>query len=457
MKKFYSFLFAAVALVGFAACNSDSTEDQPAPAGAEKLSFKANIDTTKTGLELDENNHNKTTWCKGDVVVIENFEFVCGDDLVTFTCTQTGCTSLLNKEVEAVYSNKKDGKIDSKAGVHGALLKATGELTAEGASFNFAVQNAFLKFTTTGTVTLKADKEIFSTGKELTIEGENKEAVYVAINPLGDVKLSCESFGKEVKPETDVKLDVKKIYNLGNLEAAVFKVYVIPQPGTAYAKWEKVNLYTWVNNVIGLKWPGEDITGNTEEINGYTYYYFEYPAEYLGQIVNVIVNNGSSQTDDILLGELNTNYYVVYSPIINTQVSTTAPAAGSIEEYVAPKNLDPKPDTVTLYLKTTWGWTNWALYAWGGNGTWGDFNKWPGKAKEYDQVIEGVTYKAWDIPESCVGQTGTEVIVTGKENGDKQTKDTPVTFTAGKDVFVEITGWDGTANKASMAVINGPY
>lgn len=242
------------------------------------------------------------------------------------------------------------------------------------------------------------------------------------------------------------------------MEAPVFKVYVIAQPGTAYAKWEKVNLYTWVEGGVGLSWPGQDITANKETINGYTYNYFEYPAEYVGNTVNVIANNGTDQTEDIELGVLNTNYYVVYSPLIETQVTTIAPAAGSIEEYEAPANLDPKPETTTLYLKTTWGWSDWALYAWGGSGSWGSFNTWPGKAKEYDQIIEGVTYKAWDIPASCVGQTGTKVIVTGKEwSNTKQTKDTSVTFVEGKDVFVEITSWDSSVEKASMAVINGPY
>lgn len=213
--------------------------------------------------------------------------------------------------------------------------------------------------------------------------------------------------------------------------------YEIPVPAKFYVvnngNWSSLNLYAWDaddKHFLG-DWPG---TAMTQEGTS-NKYYVEIPADYVGKTFNYIVNGGGNQTGDLTVENFTDGY-----------------------TYEIPGVADPKPETVTLYLKTDWGWTDWALYAWGGSGTWGDFNKWPGKAMEDTATIGGVTYKAWDIPASCVGQSGIQVIVTGKENGGtKQTKDTPVTFTSGKDVFVEITGWDSSVNKANLTVLTSPY
>ena len=202
MKKFYSFLFAAVALVGFAACNSDSTEE-PAPAGVEKVSFKANIENTKTGLDAE----NKTTWVAGDVVKVNGFNFICEDDLTTFTCTETGC-SALEKETSltAVYNEA----IDSTKGTAGAKLVGEGNLT-DGISFQ--IKSAFLKFTTTGAVTLKG-AGLFSTGDTFEVT-EAVTDMYVAINPA-ETTLSYEIDGETCK-EVTKEFVAGKIYNLGEL------------------------------------------------------------------------------------------------------------------------------------------------------------------------------------------------------------------------------------------------
>ena len=205
MKKFYSFLFAAVALVGFAACNSDSTEDQPTPAGVEKVSFKANIDTTKTDL-----NGLQTVWCEGDEVVVdEKYTFICEDDLTTFTCTQTGCSELLEKEsVTAVYNKE----IDSTTGTAGAKLVGEGNLKN---GISFQIESAFLKFTTTGAVTLKGTIGLFS-AESVTIAEAGEH--YVAINP-GEATLSYEIEGYKCK-EVTMEFAAGMIYKLGEFTPA---------------------------------------------------------------------------------------------------------------------------------------------------------------------------------------------------------------------------------------------
>lgn len=456
MKKFYSFLLAAVALVGFAACNQDFTADIT-PESGEMVSFKATIaDETRVGLD-----GLKTIWVAGDEVKVDGYTFICQSDLQTFLCTEVGCSELLEegRTVEAVYAANFDlsgeGVIDSTKGTEGAVLKANGSLTD--GTLSFQIQSAFLKFTTTSSnVVLNTANgdELFS---HLPINVDALTAAedgsyYVAINPVS-ATLSYSIDGVKYKEITKT-FEAGKIYNLGTL-APIYNVYVLPQPKSAISKWTKFNLYTWVEGGVNNTWPGADITANTKEINGYTYYTYQYDVKYNGQVVNIILNNGSDQTSDIKLGELNTDYYVVVNSLSEYAVYTTAPAAGSVPEAKLVE--DPKPDTVSLYLKTTWGWTNWALYAWGGSGSWGAFNSWPGSSK-YDATIDGVTYKAWDIPASCVGQTGTKIIVTGKENGQtKQSVDFPVSFKAGEDVFIEISSWNGTLNKCELKTIASPY
>lgn len=132
-----------------------------------------------------------------------------------------------------------------------------------------------------------------------------------------------------------------------------YKVYVMAQPKSSYASWTKVNIYTWYKEGgkdTGIEWPGEDSTSKTAVINGYTYNYYEYPATWNGKDVYVIANNGSAQTADIHLGTLDKDYYVVYSAAIG-DVYTTAPAAGSIEEYKEPEVAN------MYYLKPNSNWT----------------------------------------------------------------------------------------------------
>ncbi len=242
MKKFYSFLFAAVALVGFAACNSDSTEE-PAPAGVEKVSFKANIEETKTGL-VD----NKTVWADGDNVTVANdevgsFVFTYKEETKTFDCEAEGVKDLLGKEVTAAYN---EGKLDSTAGVAGAILKTTKAVVlTENAVLNFAVESAFLKFTTTGTVTLKGTNGLFSAASiEIAEAGEH----YVAINPVNAV-LSYEVNGI-VGKSTTITFEKQKIYNLGKLSANV--VYMRVNADAWKQGNERYAAYFW--NGEGDEW-----------------------------------------------------------------------------------------------------------------------------------------------------------------------------------------------------------
>ena len=482
MKKFYSFLFAAAALVGFAACSTDEGIENVAPEQEGVMEFVASFDETRTTLDGMD-----VKWCESDQISVNGEVFSIKEGSIS---DDGKSATFVGNKVERPYKAKYPANVEAVTSNVAANTFADGANIAfayseenETLSFNNAL--AVLKYQVAAKcneITISANKyiagrftvdekncaitEIGSSDEDktmtLSIDGGFKPGVdyYTTINAQSE--LALDIYVDDVLVVSKGAKDIVKntIYNLGvlTLPTPEYTVYVTAQPKSDASMWENFNLYTWVEGGIGLDWPGTDITANTKEINGYTYHYYTYPAEYNGQDVNVIVNNGTGkQTADINLGTLDKDYYVVYSTSMN-EVYTEAPAAGSIEE--APTAVDPKPETVSIYLKTNWGWSDWALHAWyvqdGNDMNW--TGEWPGKAKEYDEEIAGVIYKAWDVPAAVIGQTGTQIIITGKEWGEtKQTHNTPVTFTEGEDVFVEITGWDSDAGMATLTVIANPY
>ena len=454
MKKFWNLMLAALVIIGATAC----TENYEGVDVAESLSFYAEIgDDTRATIEKDGDVW-KTTFEGGEILMVNGYKFTSStEEPGKFTCTAEGVSKLAGTEVTITT----DGTHHSLEGKKAFYTNTTTTFDVE-KPIQLEALTSFFRFTYNGTgdVKLTLSEPLFRTEKgvatnEITVSGNGEQ--FVAFWPNGkEVKLTFAA-NDETKELTKT-FAAGMVYNLGD-RSPVYKVYVLPQPKSAISKWTKFNLYTWVEGGIDNTWPGAEITSNTEVVNGYTYYVYQYPSDFNGKTVNAIVNNkvgdSGDQTADIKLGALNTDYYLVVNSLSEVKVSTTAPAAGSVAEAKVVK--DPKPDTVSVYLKTDWGWTDWALYAWGGTGSWGDFNKWPGKACS-TQTINGVSYKAWDIPASCVGKTGTKIIVTGKEWGEtKQSVDFSVTLKAGQDVFITTTGWNSSANKANLGVITCPY
>ncbi len=321
MKKFYSFLFAAVALVGFAACNSDSTEDQPTPAGVEKVSFKANIDTTKTDLE-----GNKTIWENDDVIMIEGFTFKTTDGK-EFTCTQTGCSALLKKEsVTAFYSHNNDGNVDSTAGTAGAVLKATGNLN-EG-NLSFQIMSAFLKFTTAVDVTLEGTNSLFSAATvAIAKAGEH----YVAINPV-EATLSYSNGGEKIKEVTKA-FEAGKIYNLGFL--ATKSGWEISD-GTPFLTTETADLFVAKNVKLAatnfcLHKVGDTTWGAGAKyglVNGGTKNENTAIGLYSANWSNdITISNANTTAHDIYFDKANSRLYVL--TVGKTPAEITAPTHGN--------------------------------------------------------------------------------------------------------------------------------
>ena len=97
-----------------------------------------------------------------------------------------------------------------------------------------------------------------------------------------------------------------------DLAIAQYKIYVHPYNNV----WTKFNLYSWDSagaNPTGA-WPGSATTV-TESINGYTYYVWTMPRSATGTSLSIIINDGTSQTGDFVLGTLDKDYYLLLNGI----------------------------------------------------------------------------------------------------------------------------------------------
>ena len=215
MKKIFYILAAAIVALGTVACENEGLDNinPNINVDGDTVSFVAGIN--RTALEGVA-----TVWDTDDTIVVtwndNNYEFKNAEtgDKNTFKCTADGLSAIVDaKNIKAVYSNNKDGKVDSAAGVAGARLEYEGAF----GNIAFEVKNAFLKFTTSETVTLTASEGLFGEGTELVISEAGEH--YVAINPVAatlEYKVG-ESMGKNL----ETTFEAKKIYNLGNLTKSI--------------------------------------------------------------------------------------------------------------------------------------------------------------------------------------------------------------------------------------------
>ena len=392
MKKIFYFIASAIVALGAVACQNDINEG----VTPEQEGFSINVtiaDQTRVALgNLDEETkQRKLTFTEGDVLVVREeyqkgtnyfFTYTKGEgDVYTFTCEQEGVNSLVGKTPYVFYLGGLHEQADDLK-TYGAFCNTAAEnISGIGMSANPTCYSGKFgdKDCTISLQTLPVLK--FTAQAAVTIRREDNASLFFVNNSwantyttttIGEIYLPVISSGSDCTVTATTEsgfnkfftetLDWGKIYNLGTIEAPApapktYKVYVIAQPKSAQAAWPKVNVYTWDIDPL-TAWPGTDITNNKEIINGYTYNYLEYPATWTGKNVNVIINNGSAQTSDIVLGTLDKNYYIVYNT--DGTVYTEAPAAGSIKEAATQSS-------------------KWALA--------GDFNSWG------DKVMEVVTDK----------------------------------------------------------------
>ena len=180
-------------------------------------------------------------------------------------------------------------------------------------------------------------------------------ADYVAINV--DAMYTLVQDGKNMQVSAGTydlyfNYNTKEFYVLtagttpDDLSIPQYKVYVHQYNNT----WTNVNLYSWdsadAKHTGG--WPGTS-TSVKETINGYEYLVWTMPRAASGKVINVILNDGSSQTSDFALGTLDKDYYLLLN--------------GTTISVVEDKE-NPEPEVVEGEPQPS----SWALA--------GDFNSW---------------------------------------------------------------------------------
>lgn len=125
-----------------------------------------------------------------------------------------------------------------------------------------------------------------------------------------------------------------------------YKIYVYQFNNS----WKTVNLYTWdsTDTKYNGGWPGTSTTV-TETVNGYEYLVWTMDRAATGVSLNVILNDGTSQTSDFALGQLNKDYYLLLE-------------GSSVSFIEDPEN--PEPEVIEGAGQPS----KWALS--------GDFNNW---------------------------------------------------------------------------------
>ena len=142
------------------------------------------------------------------------------------------------------------------------------------------------------TVTVKAENG--------TVEGageyiENAEATLTATANEG-YEFTCWTVGVDTVStknpyKFNVTADVEVVANFNEAAPVTETVYFINAK-----KWAKVNVYAWTTDP-NASWPGAAATKEAEQIAGYDVYSFTANA---GQYANVIFNDGTSQTPDLV-------------------------------------------------------------------------------------------------------------------------------------------------------------
>ncbi len=352
MKKFYSFLFAAVALVGFAACNSDSTEE-PAPAQqVGKMEFTANIgEDTKT--QLTEGT--KVKWCAGDAIAISNGTVVKKYEIKSEMISNNGKTATFEGDpmdgdtFYAVYPYAEgaaytDGKWNvtiptEQVAVAGSF--ADGAALAYGEyqdnyTFSFTNENAVLKFQ----VPAACEMVEFFNGENSVVKVEgamDKDKDYYAVVAPGiPYTFTVRIDGYFSKQSTKaLDLEKNKIYNLGVLPAlekytwglvGQHQGWDITKPSAMYKVADKV--YAALNQTLkadGFKFAK---TGLANWNTANTYFgawkkstgknYFDFSTEMgAGAWYSVYTNNLGGQANDIGVSDFDKKYDIYVKVITN--------------------------------------------------------------------------------------------------------------------------------------------
>ena len=268
MKKFYSLLIAAVALIGLAACESNQAEQTLVENG--KMSFVASFDETRTALGEDGAS---VVWNADDMICVSD-----GVDCKPYTTADNGVSAIFSGDPFAEGTKKfyafypydiantdlicVDGEwggyevVKEQVATIGTFAPRTAISTAvseDGKTLSFKNECAVLKFQVPAYEQAIESVEFYN-GEELVVEmvGQmvNGNNYYAVVMP-GSYTFTVNINGEVVKvSEITLELEANHIYNLKELPAAT-KPFV-PEASEygvvgSFQGWDVVNpvvLYT---------------------------------------------------------------------------------------------------------------------------------------------------------------------------------------------------------------------
>ena len=264
MKKFYSFLIAAVALVGFAACESN----EEATPEAETMTFVASFaDETRTELE-----GMNVKWCAGDTIRVTDGQ----GNYETFTTAEGGATATFtgNKfgngtEYYAIYGDNnatfdgtwtytvaKEQAVKAGSFADGAAVSVA---TYADGVLSFTNECAVIKFQ----VESEATDVVF--GDVVTVKGKLAASTnyYAVVAPGEYTFATIMTDGDVVLENKTLNCVANKIYNVGTLPV---KPMIYLNAGGS-DKWDQGGAWfiahLWENST------GDFLDVKLEKVNGY--------------------------------------------------------------------------------------------------------------------------------------------------------------------------------------------
>lgn len=187
--------------------------------------------------------------------------------------------------------------------------------------------------------------------------------------------------------------------------------------------WEKVNCYSWYNmggssGTLTAGWPGTAMEPVADKAGWYT---LTVDLSSPATDVNVIFNDGTTQTADILVftdvKEVADGYY--YFGKSTTAYDSFEAVEAAVDGYVPPVTND-----MTVYFVNSKDWTTVNAYVWGDS----EKVSWPGEAMTLVGSYEGKDVYSYTFPNSYVN-----IIF---NNGSEQTVDIPLSTLGSNNAFM---------------------
>ncbi len=258
MKKFYSFLFAAVALVGFAACNSDSTEE-PTPANKEvgKVEFTANIDDSRTELGADFS----VTWSDYNetIAIVSNgkaYKFTVKEGSLSnnnksATFVYEGDDFVASENMTAVYPYNAEGEVTIKTeqnGTFGDAMVMSGVAKDGVVTFN-THNTVILTFTVPA-----ACKEVKINNTVVKADFAPETTYYASVEDgTNNLEVRIDGYLSK-KAATKAALEKGNVYKLGVLPAPVESDWGIKGAFTDGNNWNThVKMYKETESLFVVK------------------------------------------------------------------------------------------------------------------------------------------------------------------------------------------------------------